>query len=110
MKTKTEGEKKAENQNNPINRAAGEISANEVNSENRGLRNSCQNSSQASLIFENRIEREWLSTQEAAHYLRISSNALTIMVCRGQIKFSKFGRRLRFRLEDCEALFNMEGA
>ena len=31
-------------------------------------------------FFENRIEREWLSTEEAAHFLSVSSNALRIMV------------------------------
>ena len=63
-----------------------------------------------SLIFDNRIEREWLSTKDAAHYLRLSENALRIMVHRGQVRFHKFGRRLRFRLSDCQALFQKEGA
>ena len=60
-------------------------------------------------FLENRIEREWLSTKEAAHYLRLSENALRIMVCRGQIRFHKFGRRLRFQLSDCQALFQTGG-
>jgi excisionase family DNA binding protein len=63
-----------------------------------------------SLIFENRVEREWLSTREAAHYLRLSENALRIMVHRNQIRFHKFGRRLRFQLSDCQALFQQGGA
>jgi excisionase family DNA binding protein len=57
-------------------------------------------------IFENRIEREWLSTKEAALYLRLSENALRIMVHRGQISAARIGRRLRFRLEDCEGLIS----
>ena len=61
-------------------------------------------------FFENRIEREWLSTKEAAHYLRLSENALRIMVHREQVKAFRFGRRLRFRLKDCEALFERKGA
>jgi excisionase family DNA binding protein len=61
-------------------------------------------------FFENRIEREWLSTKEAAHYLRLSENALRIMVHREQVKVFRFGRRLRFRLEDCKALFTRKGA
>ena len=62
------------------------------------------------LIFENRIKCEWLSTIEAAHFLSVSENALRIMVHRNQVQAFKFGRRLRFRLKDCQALFEMKGA
>lgn len=62
------------------------------------------------LLFENRVEREWLATNEAAHFLGISENALRIMVHRGQIQAYKFGRRLRFRLKDLQALFQKKGA
>ncbi|MCC6278726.1 MAG: helix-turn-helix domain-containing protein [Oligoflexia bacterium] len=62
------------------------------------------------LFFDNRIEREWLSTDEAAYYLSISANALRILVHRDQIKVHKFGRRLRFKLVDCRALIEMKGA
>lgn len=61
-------------------------------------------------FFEKRIEREWLTTQQAAHFLSLSSNALRIMVHRDQIRVYKLGRRLRFRLEDCLALFQTKGA
>jgi len=61
-------------------------------------------------FFENRIEREWLSTEEAAGYLRLSENALRIKVHRGQVPVYRFGRRLRFRLKDCEALISPKGA
>lgn len=64
----------------------------------------------SSLLFQNRIVREWLSTQEAASFLSISENALRIMVHRNQIKAYKFGRRLRFKLQDCRALFLQKGA
>ncbi len=63
-----------------------------------------------SRFFENKIENEWLSTDEAASFLSITPNALRIMVYREQIKAYKFGRRLRFKLRDCAALFNMKGA
>ncbi len=63
-----------------------------------------------SLIFENRTQREWLSTEEAAHFLCLSPNALRIMVHRGQIQVFKLGRRLRFRVKDCQALFVKKGA
>ena len=61
-------------------------------------------------FFENRIECKWLSTLEASKFLSLSENALRIMVHRGQVKVFKFGRRLRFRLSDCEALIKSRGA
>lgn len=61
-------------------------------------------------IFENRIEREWLSTEEAAYFLSVSSNALRIMAHRGQIRTYKVGRRLRFSIRDCRSLFAKKGA
>lgn len=45
-------------------------------------------------IFDN---LEWLTTAEAAHYLRKSKDAVRQMVCRGQIPARKFHRRLYFR-------------
>ncbi len=58
-----------------------------------------------SLIFENEISSKWLSSSDAACYLRVTENALRIMVHRGQIPVFRIGRRLRFRLQDCQALF-----
>lgn len=54
-------------------------------------------------------ENEWLTTEQAAHLLSISSNALRIMVHRGQIEAHKFGRRLRFKMTDCLALIKKKG-
>lgn len=62
------------------------------------------------LFFENRIEREWLTTEEVASYLSISPNAVRIRVHRCQIRAYRFGNRLRFRREDCRALFQRKGA
>ena len=62
------------------------------------------------LFFLNRIQREWLSTDEAAHFLSVSPNALRIMVHRDQIRAYKVGRRLRFSLQDCKSLFVKKGA
>lgn len=64
----------------------------------------------AALIFDKKREDQWLSTQEAARYLCVSENALRIMVHRGQIMAFKLGRRLRFRVSDCQALFQRKGA
>jgi excisionase family DNA binding protein len=60
-------------------------------------------------FFENQVKREWLSTKEAASYLALSENAVRIMVHRGRIPAYRFGRRLRFRLRDCQRLFERKG-
>lgn len=65
---------------------------------NQSLRNS------DSLFFENRASEKWLSTKEAAEFLSLTPNALRILVHRRQVKFYKFGSRLRFRLKDLEGL------
>ena len=57
-------------------------------------------------FFEN---RQWLSTRDLACYGRLSENAIRIMVHRNQIRSYKLGRRLRFRLKDCQALFVKKG-
>jgi excisionase family DNA binding protein len=61
------------------------------------------------LFFENQISQEWLSTKEAASYLRITENALHICVHRNQIKVYRFGRRLRFRLGELRGVL-LKGA
>ncbi len=65
---------------------------------------------QDNLLFDIYTKREWLSTEEAAYFLSISENALRIMVYRNQIRVYKLGRRLRFKISDCEALFERKGA
>ncbi|NJL25589.1 MAG: helix-turn-helix domain-containing protein [Calothrix sp. SM1_5_4] len=61
-------------------------------------------------LFKNRVEREWLETKEAAHFLSITPNALRIMAHRDRVRVFKFGRRLRFRLADLRTLFERKGA
>jgi len=56
------------------------------------------------LFFENRRADEWMSTSEAASYLRITPNALRILVCRRRVKFFKLGRCLRFSTGDLNHL------
>lgn len=46
----------------------------------------------------------WLDTNEAADFLRLTPNALRILVHRAQVKYFKFGSRLRFRRADLDAL------
>lgn len=60
-------------------------------------------------FFENEIACKWLSTVGAAQYLCVSENALRIMVHRGKVQAYKFGRRLRFKLLDCQALILKKG-
>lgn len=62
-----------------------------------------------SQIFENRIVCEWLSSAQAAQILGITENALRIMVYRRQVKFHKFGRRLRFHIKDLNSLIAPKG-
>jgi len=81
-----------------------------IHDDNSKLRTEENQGRNVSLLFENRIDREWLTTIEAAHVLAISPNALRILVHRGQVRVYKFGRRLRFRLVDIQALFTKKGA
>ena len=53
------------------------------------------------LLFEKLI---WLTTEEAAFYLRKSANALRILVYRKLIRARKFRRRLYFRREELDTL------
>ncbi len=65
------------------------------------------------LLFENRIAREqrvsfnevrWLTTDEAAQYLRVSTSSIKTMIYRGQVRVHKLGRRNRFLREELERL------
>ena len=50
------------------------------------------------------ITQEWLSSDEAANYLRITVRALFNLTSSGKIPHYKFGRRNRYRLEDLRDL------
>ncbi len=63
----------------------------------------------SSMLFDNRIWSEWLSTKEAAAYLSITPNALRIMVCRSKIRTYRLGRCLRFKLSDLKDLLLGKG-
>ena len=51
---------------------------------------------------------KWYTTKEAASYLRISPNALRIMVHRGKVRAYKLGTRLRFKINDLDFLIKKE--
>jgi excisionase family DNA binding protein len=58
------------------------------------------------VIFDNRMQEyadRLLSTNEAAHYLGLTPNALRIRVHRGSIPAYRLGSRLRFRKRDLDA-------
>lgn len=61
---------------------------------NRYNENAEETSEPSALLFDN---LEWLTTAEAAYYLRKSKDAIRQMVCRGQLRARKFHRRLYFR-------------
>ncbi|MAZ48954.1 MAG: hypothetical protein CME65_10340 [Halobacteriovoraceae bacterium] len=59
----------------------------------------------------NKIEDEnerWLTTDEAANYLNISSNALRILVHRARVRTYKLGSRLRFKKSDLFAVLQLK--
>ncbi len=66
-------------------------------------------------LFENNLV--WMTSEEAARYLRKTVGAIRVMVCRGQIQARKFRRRLYFRrieldrlLEDSEEKESSNGS
>ena len=53
------------------------------------------------LLFENLI---WMTTEEAARYLRKSANAIRIMAHKKVLKARKFRRRLYFKKDELDAM------
>lgn len=47
---------------------------------------------------------KWLTTKEAAQYLRVSVSSLKMMIYRGQVKVRKLGRRNRFLVSELDRL------
>ncbi len=48
----------------------------------------------------------WMTTSEAAQYLRISPGALRVMVCRRKILSRRLGSRLRFKKSELDRLLD----
>lgn len=59
--------------------------------------------------FEDKISQQtslkWLTSKEAAQYLRISISSLKMMIYRGQVRVRKLGRRNRFLKDELDSLF-----
>lgn len=53
---------------------------------------------------ESSLTTEWLTTEEAAKYLRISPASLRNMTSNGKVPYHKLERRNRYRLEDLRNL------
>lgn len=72
---------------------------------NNNLKTTCYSSqakaNASATLFEN---YKWMTTSEAATYLRKSSNALRTAVCRGHISARKFKRRLYFKRSELDRL------
>lgn len=54
-----------------------------------------------SQFFENLV---WMTSEEAAQYLRKSVGALRTAVCRGQIRARKWRRRLYFKRQELDRM------
>ena len=77
-----------------------------IQEENYGhkLCSSCYNPSSSfadEMIFNN---LNWMTTNEAATYLRKSASALRTALCRGQITARKYRRRLYFKRSELDQL------
>lgn len=57
----------------------------------------------SSIHTDSSLKTEWLNSEEAANFLRISVKALRNMTSNGQLPFYKLGRRNRFRKDELEA-------
>ena len=58
-------------------------------------------SNDSAMLFNN---LKWMTTNEAAAYLRKSTNAIRTAVCRGHIQARKFRRRLYFKRTELDRL------
>lgn len=57
------------------------------------------NNDKSSLTYQ-----EWMTTEEAAEYLRVSVGALRNMTSNGQVPFHKLGDRNRYRFDELRDL------
>lgn len=62
-------------------------------------------SSEVEQLFDNLV---WMTSEEAARYLRKTAGALRTAVCRGQIRPRKWRRRLYFKKTELDLL--LEGS
>ena len=65
------------------------------------MNNSVLFDEKSNLLFENLA---WMTSEEAARFLRISVGSLRNYVWKGELPFYRFKRRLRFKKSDLEKL------
>lgn len=58
-------------------------------------------------LFDNSIV--WLSSEEAAHYLRTSAQQIRNWVYQGKFKAYRIGRKLLFKKSDLDAAIELQG-
>jgi excisionase family DNA binding protein len=73
---------------------------------NRGMRELDEETGNRQKVeeWEGITNKEWMNAFEAAEYCGVSYGAIRNMTYRREIPFYKFGRRLRFRVEDIRNL------
>jgi len=79
--------------------------------------NQAQEENSPELIFYNKIQSlaidekndKWFNTKEAAYFLRITPNALRLLVHKAKVKYYKLGYRLRFKYADLLLLLEPQG-
>lgn len=67
-------------------------------------RPSCCNQNVLQLDDSSLTTEKWLTTKEAANYLRITEGALRNMVCLRKVRYRKLGGRNRYLLDDLRDL------
>ena len=68
-----------------------------------------ENDKSAVVLFDNQNKDvEWLTTLEAANYLRISASRLYELCSLGKVPYYKFGRSNRFRKDELRDLLMIE--
>lgn len=65
------------------------------------VKNKSSKNKNTTLFFENLV---WLTTEEAARYLRKSTNAIRILVHKKILRARKFQRRLYFKKSELDEL------
>jgi excisionase family DNA binding protein len=61
------------------------------------------------VLFDNQINCEFLTAEQAASYLKVSLKSLFNMTSNGTIPCYKLGRRNRYSLEDLRSLLKPKG-
>lgn len=72
------------------------------------MRDPEENRGENKSFSEGSLKFEWLNSEEAAKFLRISVKALRNMTSNGQLPYYKLGRRNRYRKDELETLLRSQ--